>query len=101
MNRYAPLDKVCLLGLRRDDVGIGAVHNTKQAQRATPLLFLPQGGIGLAAAQGAVQAKAGRILASTRKSGKIYAGGRNGATDFINPNDYDKTESKTLLLELY
>ncbi|EFQ6441442.1 zinc-binding dehydrogenase, partial [Salmonella enterica] len=48
------------------------------------------GGIGLAVIQGAVQAKAGRILAVDTNPEKFTLAGEMGATDFINPNDYDK-----------
>ncbi len=40
--------------------------------------------------QGAVQAKAGRILAVDTNPDKFTLAGEMGATDFINPNDYDK-----------
>ncbi|KHM94691.1 zinc-binding dehydrogenase, partial [Xanthomonas vesicatoria] len=48
------------------------------------------GGIGLAVIQGAVQAKAGRILAIDTNPGKFDLARSMGATDCINPKDYDK-----------
>ncbi|WP_251869006.1 zinc-binding dehydrogenase, partial [Enterobacter asburiae] len=48
------------------------------------------GGIGLAVIQGAVQAKAGRILAVDTNPEKFTLAKEMGATDFINPKDYDK-----------
>ena len=48
------------------------------------------GGIGLAVIQGAVQAKAGRILAVDTNPEKFKLAAEMGATDFINPKDSDK-----------
>lgn len=48
------------------------------------------GAIGLAVVQGARQAKAGRIIAIDTNPKKFELARRFGATDCINPNDYDK-----------
>ena len=61
-NPQAPLDKVCLLGCGVT-TGIGAVHNTAKVKEGDTVAVFGLGGIGLAVIQGAVQAKAGRILA--------------------------------------
>jgi S-(hydroxymethyl)glutathione dehydrogenase/alcohol dehydrogenase len=45
------------------------------------------GGIGLAVIQGAVQAKAGRIIAVDTNPEKFKLAGEMGATDFVNPKD--------------
>ncbi|HCL5871685.1 S-(hydroxymethyl)glutathione dehydrogenase/class III alcohol dehydrogenase [Klebsiella pneumoniae] len=60
VNPQAPLDKVCLLGC------------------------------GVTTGIGAVQAQAGRILAVDTNPDKFTLAKEMGATDFINPNDYDK-----------
>ncbi len=61
INPQANHEHVCLLGCGVT-TGIGAVHNTAKVQPGdTVAIFL--GGIGLAAVQGARQAKAGRIFA--------------------------------------
>lgn len=62
VNPAAPLEKVCLLGCGVT-TGIGAVHNTAKVKPGDTVAVFGLGGIGLAVIQGAVQAKAGRILA--------------------------------------
>ena len=62
VNPQAPLDKVCLLGCGVT-TGIGAVHNTAKVKEGDTVAVFGLGGIGLAVIQGAVQAKAGRIIA--------------------------------------
>jgi S-(hydroxymethyl)glutathione dehydrogenase/alcohol dehydrogenase len=47
------------------------------------------GGIGLAAIQGAVMAKAGRIIGIDTNPGKFELAKQMGATDCINPKDFD------------
>mgnify|MGYP001089951905 FL=1 len=89
VNPQAPLDKVCLLGCGVT-TGIGAVHNTAKVKEGDSVAVFGLGGIGLAVIQGAVQAKAGRILAVDTNPEKFKLAEEMGATDFINPNDYDK-----------
>ena len=89
VNPQAPLDKVCLLGCGVT-TGIGAVHNTAKVKEGDTVAVFGLGGIGPAVIQGAVQAKAGRILAVDTNPEKFKLAGEMGATDFINPNDYDK-----------
>jgi S-(hydroxymethyl)glutathione dehydrogenase/alcohol dehydrogenase len=48
------------------------------------------GGIGLAVIQGARQAKAGRIIAVDINPSKFELAKQMGATDCVNPKDYDK-----------
>ncbi|MGS9235396.1 S-(hydroxymethyl)glutathione dehydrogenase, partial [Salmonella enterica subsp. enterica serovar Infantis] len=62
VNPQAQLDKVCLLGCGVT-TGIGAVHNTDKVKAGDTVSVFGLGCIGLAFIQGAVQAKAGRILA--------------------------------------
>ncbi|NEK92089.1 MAG: zinc-binding dehydrogenase, partial [Xanthomonas euvesicatoria] len=85
----APLEKVCLLGCGVT-TGIGAVHNTAKVKPGESVAVFGLGGIGLAVIQGAVQAKAGRILAIDTNPGKFDLARSMGATDCINPKDYDK-----------
>ncbi|SWM16320.1 S-(hydroxymethyl)glutathione dehydrogenase [Klebsiella pneumoniae] len=89
VNPQAPLDKVCLLGCGVT-TGIGAVHNTAKVKAGDTVAVFGLGGIGLAVIQGAVQAQAGRILAVDTNPDKFTLAKEMGATDFINPNDYDK-----------
>ncbi len=85
----APLEKVCLLGCGVT-TGIGAVHNTAKVEAGATVAVFGLGGIGLAVIQGAVQAKAGRILAIDTNPTKFDLARSMGATDCINPKDYDK-----------
>ncbi|MCC8487664.1 S-(hydroxymethyl)glutathione dehydrogenase/class III alcohol dehydrogenase [Xanthomonas campestris pv. raphani] len=89
VNPEAPLEKVCLLGCGVT-TGIGAVHNTAKVKPGESVAVFGLGGIGLAVIQGAVQAKAGRILAIDTNPGKFNLARSMGATDCINPKDYDK-----------
>ncbi|NIJ76952.1 S-(hydroxymethyl)glutathione dehydrogenase/alcohol dehydrogenase [Xanthomonas campestris] len=89
VNPQAPLEKVCLLGCGVT-TGIGAVHNTAKVKSGESVAVFGLGGIGLAVIQGAVQAKAGRILAIDTNPGKFDLARSMGATDCINPKDYDK-----------
>lgn len=85
----APLKKVCLLGCGIT-TGIGAVHNTAKVQPGETVAVFGLGGIGLAAIQGAVQAKAGRIIAVDTNPRKFELAKSMGATDCVNPKDHDK-----------
>ena len=85
----APLDKVCLLGCGVT-TGIGAVHNTAKVEPGANVAVFGLGGIGLAVIQGAVQARAGRIIGIDLNPDKFALAREMGATDCINPRDYDK-----------
>ena len=85
----APLDKVCLLGCGVT-TGIGAVHNTAKVEPGANVAVFGLGGIGLAVIQGAVQAKAGRIIGIDLNSDKFALAREMGATDCIYPKDYDQ-----------
>ena len=89
VNPAAPLEKVCLLGCGVT-TGIGAVHNTAKVKPGDSVAVFGLGGIGLAVIQGAVQAKAGRIVAVDTNPGKFALARQMGATDCVNPKDYDK-----------
>src|SRR5476651_2300078 len=62
INPKAPLDKVCLLGCGIT-AGIGAVLNTARVTPGSTVAVFGLGGIGLSVVQGAVMAKASRIIA--------------------------------------
>ena len=88
INPKAPLDKVCLLGCGVT-TGIGAVLNTAKVQAGTSVAVFGLGGIGLSVIQGAVMARAGRIIAIDINEGKEEIARALGATDFVNPSKYD------------
>ncbi|MCW8906012.1 MAG: alcohol dehydrogenase catalytic domain-containing protein, partial [Sedimenticola sp.] len=62
VNKAAPLDKICLLGCGVT-TGIGAVLNTAKVEPGSTVAVFGLGGIGLSCIQGAVMAKAERIIA--------------------------------------
>ena len=86
INPAAPLDKVCLLGCGVT-TGIGAVINTAKVEAGSTVAVFGLGGIGLSVIQGAVMAKASRILAVDINPGKWEFAKSLGATDFVNPNE--------------
>src|SRR5690625_4863473 len=85
----APLEKVCLLGCGVT-TGIGATRNAAHVAEGDTVAVFGLGGIGLAVIQGAAQAKAGRILAIDTNPEKFDLARDMGATECINPADYDK-----------
>jgi S-(hydroxymethyl)glutathione dehydrogenase/alcohol dehydrogenase len=89
VNREAPLEKVCLLGCGIT-TGIGAVLNTAKVRPGATVAVFGLGGVGLSVIQGAVMAKAGRILAIDINAEKEEIARQLGATDFINPTDHDR-----------
>ncbi|MFL1416562.1 S-(hydroxymethyl)glutathione dehydrogenase/class III alcohol dehydrogenase [Pseudomonas fildesensis] len=87
--KEAPLEKVCLLGCGVT-TGIGAVLNTAKVEAGATVAIFGLGGIGLAAIIGATMAKAGRIIAVDINQAKFEIAKQLGATDFVNPRDYDR-----------
>jgi S-(hydroxymethyl)glutathione dehydrogenase / alcohol dehydrogenase len=88
VNAAAPLDKICLLGCGIT-TGIGAVLNTAKVSPGATVAVFGLGGIGLAVVQGAVMARAGRIIAIDTNADKFSMARALGATDCINPKDHD------------
>ncbi len=88
INPAAPLDKVCLLGCGIT-TGIGAVLNTAKVEPGSSVAVFGLGGIGLSCIQGAVMAGAERIIGIDLNPDKFEMAKQLGATDFVNPADYD------------
>ncbi len=89
VNPAAPLEEVCLLGCGVT-TGMGAVMNTAKVEEGATVAIFGLGGIGLSAIIGAVMAKASRIIAIDINEGKFDLARQLGATDCINPQNYDK-----------
>src|SRR3546814_5885273 len=87
INQEAPAELVCLLGCGFT-TGIGAVHNTAKVQAGDSVAVFGLGALGLAVSQGAVQAKAGRIIAIDTNPAKFDKARAMGATDCVNPKDH-------------
>jgi S-(hydroxymethyl)glutathione dehydrogenase/alcohol dehydrogenase len=85
--KTAPLEKVCLLGCGIT-TGIGAVLNTAKVAPGSTVAVFGLGGVGLSVIQGAVMAKAGRIIAVDINRDKERMARQLGATDFVNPQDH-------------
>ncbi|NOZ52006.1 MAG: S-(hydroxymethyl)glutathione dehydrogenase/class III alcohol dehydrogenase [Gammaproteobacteria bacterium] len=86
INKAAPLDKVCLLGCGIT-TGIGAVLNTAKVEAGASVAVFGLGGIGLSCIQGAIMAKAKRIIAIDINPAKFEMARALGATDVVNPNE--------------
>lgn len=96
VRKDAPLDKVCLLGCGIT-TGIGAVVNTAKVKEGSSVAVFGCGAIGLSCIQGAVMAKAGRIFAVDINPEKFDFARKMGATDCINPRDYDDPIEKVII----
>ncbi len=88
ISKEAPLESVCLLGCGIT-TGIGAVLHTAKVEEGATVAVFGLGGVGLSVIQGAVMANASRILAIDINPDKAEMAMALGATDFVNPNDYD------------
>ncbi|MBW8184528.1 S-(hydroxymethyl)glutathione dehydrogenase/class III alcohol dehydrogenase [Shewanella sp. NR704-98] len=89
VNPEAPLEEVCLLGCGVT-TGMGAVMNTAKVEEGSTVAIFGMGGIGLSAVIGATMAKAARIIVIDINESKFELARKLGATDCINPKDYDK-----------
>ncbi len=94
----APLEKVCLLGCGIT-TGIGAVLNTAKAEAGSTIAVFGLGGVGLSCIQGAVMAKASRIIAVDINPDKFEFAKQLGATDCVNPKDHS-TPIQEVLIEM-
>lgn len=86
IQKEAPLEEVCLLGCGVT-TGIGAVTKTAKVKQGDTVAVFGLGGIGLAAIIGARMAGASRIIGIDIL----------GATDCINPNDFDKPIQEVII----
>lgn len=96
VSKEAPLDKVCLLGCGIT-TGIGAVLNTAKVEPGSTVAIFGMGGIGLSVVQGAVMAKASRIICVDINEEKFEMARMLGATDFVNPTQFDRPVQEVLV----
>ncbi|CAG8557089.1 17380_t:CDS:10, partial [Funneliformis caledonium] len=92
----ASLDKVCLLGCSIT-TGYGAATKAANIRPGSTVAVFGCGGVGLSVIQGAVACKASRIFAVDVNPKKFEYAKKLGATDFINPEDYDKPIQQVLV----
>ena len=96
IRKDAPMDKACLLGCGVS-TGIGAVINTAKVEKGSTVAIFGLGGVGLSAIQGAVMAQASRIIAVDINEDKFTMAKELGATDCVNPKNYDKPIQEVLV----
>lgn len=96
ISKRAPLEKVCLLGCGIT-TGIGAVLYTAKVKPGSTVAVFGLGGVGLSVIQGAVMAKAERIIAVDINPAKEEMARALGATDFLSPKDYDKPIQQVII----
>jgi len=83
----APFDRVCLLGCGIT-TGYGAVLNTAKVEAGATVAVFGLGAVGLGVIQGAVEAKAGKIIAVDTNPRKFDMAKKLGATECINPTEF-------------
>ncbi|MGL1956028.1 MAG: S-(hydroxymethyl)glutathione dehydrogenase/class III alcohol dehydrogenase [Colwellia sp.] len=96
VNPEAPLEEVCLLGCGVT-TGMGAVMNTAKVEEGDTVAIFGLGGIGLSAVIGAAMAKASRIIAIDINESKYELARKLGATDCINPKNFDKAIQEVIV----
>ncbi|MEL0629338.1 S-(hydroxymethyl)glutathione dehydrogenase/class III alcohol dehydrogenase [Psychromonas aquatilis] len=89
VNKAAPLEEVCLLGCGVT-TGMGAVLNTAKVEKGDNVAIFGLGGIGLSAIIGAKMAGANKVIGIDINDSKFELAKQLGATDCINPKDFDK-----------
>lgn len=99
ISKDAPLEKVCLLGCGIT-TGIGAVLNTAKVEPGATVAVFGMGGIGLSVVQGAVMAKASRIICVDLNPDKWEMAKALGATDFVNPKDHGDTPIQQVIVDM-
>jgi S-(hydroxymethyl)glutathione dehydrogenase/alcohol dehydrogenase len=96
VNKSAPLNKVCLLGCGIS-TGYGAVLNNAKVEAGSTVAVWGLGGVGLAVIMGAKAAGASRIIGVDVNPSKFEIAKSFGATECINPKDYEKPIQEVLV----
>lgn len=92
----APLDKVCLLACGVS-TGLGAATKTANVEKGSNVAVFGVGCVGLAVIQGCQSRGAARIIAVDTNPKKKEWATKFGATEFINPKDFDKPIQQVLI----
>ncbi|KAG8593126.1 hypothetical protein GDO81_000733 [Engystomops pustulosus] len=85
----APLDKVCLIGCAFS-TGYGSAVNTAKVRPGSSCAVFGLGGVGLSVIIGCKVSGASRIIGIDINSDKFAKAKECGATECINPKDYDR-----------
>lgn len=97
VRKDAPFDKICYVGCGVT-TGIGAVLNTAKVTPGATVAVFGLGGIGLAVIQGAVMAKAARIIGVDTNPAKFALAMQMGATECVNPKDTADTPIQQVIV---
>ncbi|XP_022919940.1 alcohol dehydrogenase class-3 [Onthophagus taurus] len=96
VSEAAPLDKVCLLGCGIP-TGYGAALNTAKVENGSSCAVFGLGAVGLAVIMGCKAAGASRIIAVDLNPSKFELAKQFGATECVNPKDYEKPIQEVLI----
>eukprot|EP00050_Salpingoeca_kvevrii_P006343 m.288814 g.288814 ORF g.288814 m.288814 type:complete len:402 (-) comp12029_c0_seq1:80-1285(-) len=96
IDEKAPLEKMCLFGCGVS-TGLGAVFNTTKVEPNSSVAVWGLGAVGLAVIQAAQMAGATRIFAIDTNDKKFELAKQLGATDCLNPRDFDKPIQQVLI----
>ncbi|XP_069834468.1 alcohol dehydrogenase 1-like [Dendropsophus ebraccatus] len=89
IDKDAPLDKVCLIGCAFG-TGYGSAVNVAKVKPGSSCVVFGLGGVGLSVIIGCKVAGASKIIAVDINSDKFAKAKEFGATECINPKDYDR-----------
>jgi len=96
VSEAADLGKVCLLGCGIS-TGYGAALNTAKVEKGSTCAVWGLGAVGLAVIMGCKAAGAARIIGVDINPDKFETAKMFGATEFVNPKDYDKPIQQVLV----
>uniref|UniRef100_A0A8C5PGR2 alcohol dehydrogenase n=1 Tax=Leptobrachium leishanense TaxID=445787 RepID=A0A8C5PGR2_9ANUR len=91
-----PLANICLIGCCFS-TGYGSVLNSAKVHPGSTCVVFGLGGVGLAAVMGCKAAGASRIIGVDINTAKFDLAKELGATECINPKEYDKPIQQVLL----
>nr|XP_006208998.1 alcohol dehydrogenase 6 isoform X2 [Vicugna pacos] len=92
---FAPLEKVCLISCGFS-TGFGAAVNTAKVTPGSTCAVFGLGGVGMSAIMGCKVAGAARIIGVDINKDKFEKAKEVGATECINPQDYEKPIQEVL-----
>lgn len=96
INPEAPLSKASVMGCAVP-TGMGAVRNTAKVQPGSTVAVFGLGAVGMAVIQGAVMSGASKIVGIDINPSKFLLAKALGATECINPKDYDAPIQEVLV----